>query len=140
MNRKRRMQILIDGDRTLAARLAKQIEEKYSIEMMMEPQHALTMIKMRETAKQSLFYLGEVLVTECKVKLQDVVGIGVVVGDEYDFSYQLAVIDAAFTAKVQEVNQWIFMLEDAAREMEKKQGEKRMIINKTKVNFETMDV
>jgi len=140
MNRKRRMQILIDGDRKLAEHLAQQIEGKYSIEMMMEPQHALTMIKMRETAKQSLFYLGEVLVTECKVKLHNVVGTGVVVGDEYDFAYQLAIIDAAFTAHVQEVNQWITLFEESEKAIEKKQNEKRMIINKTKVNFETMDV
>lgn len=140
MNRKRRMQILIDGDRKLAEHLAQQIEGKYSIEMMMEPQHALTMIKMRETAKQSLFYLGEVLVTECKVKLHNVVGTGVVVGDEYDFAYQLAIIDAAFTAHVQEVNQWIPLFEESEKAIEKKQNEKRMIINKTKVNFETMDV
>ena len=140
MNRKRRMQILIDGDRKLAEHLAQQIEGKYSIEMMMEPQHALTMIKMRETAKQSLFYLGEVLVTECKVKLHNVVGTGVVVGVEYDFAYQLAIIDAAFTAHVQEVNQWIPLFEESEKAIEKKQNEKRMIINKTKVNFETMDV
>lgn len=140
MNRKRRVQILIEGDRSLPEQLATQIEEKYSLEMMIEPQQALTMIKMRETAKESLFYLGEVLITECKVKLHDAIGIGIVMGDERELAYQLAIIDAAFTKNVDEVNRWVVKLEEEAKKIEKLENEQRMIINKTKVNFETMDV
>ena len=98
MNRRKRTKILIDGSRNFTRELVSEIERNYDIHVLTEPQHALTMIKMRETAKKSLFYLGEVLVTETKVQINNAFGIGIVVGDEEEFSYQLAVIDAAYEA------------------------------------------
>ena len=91
MNRRRRTAILIDGSPSFAKDLAGEIERNYAIQVLSEPQHALTMIKLRETAKNSLFYLGEVLVTETKVQINNQLGIGIVVGNEEELSYQLAV-------------------------------------------------
>ena len=85
MNRRKRTEILIDGSPSFAKELASEIERNYDIHILSEPQHALTMIKMRETAKNSLFYLGEVLVTETKVQINNQVGIGIVVGTEENF-------------------------------------------------------
>ncbi len=140
MKRKRRMRILIEGSQELPKKLAHQIEQNYSLEMIMKPQGALTMIKMRETAKKTLFYLGEVLVTECKVKVGNQVGIGIVIGMKEDLAYQLAVIDAAFKAELSEINEWIPLLEEEEKRMIAAKRLDAAIIQKTKVNFETMDV
>ena len=140
MKRNRRMRILIEGSRDIPKKLAQEIENNHSLEIIMKPQGALTMIKMRETAKKSLFYLGEVLVTECKVKVKDQVGIGIVIGMEEDLAYQLAVIDAAFKADLSELNRWIQLLEEEERRIEASRRLDAAIIQKTKVNFETMDV
>lgn len=140
MKRKRRMQILIDGSKEVSNKLAHQIEENYSVEIILKPQHSLTMIKMRETAKKSLFYLGEVLVTECKVQISNQVGIGLVVGVEEDLAYKLAVIDAAFEANLPETRSWISRLEGEELRIEAQRKVKEAAIYKTKVNFETMDV
>lgn len=140
MNRKRRMHILIDGSRDLSKKMARQIEENHSVEVLMEPQEALTMIKMRETAKKSLFYLGEVLVTECKVRVNHQVGMGIVVGIEPDLAYYLAVIDAAFEAQCGEVAEWLPLLAAEEQRIAAEKNVKASAIHKTKVSFETMDV
>jgi len=140
MKRKRRMQILIDGLKEVPKKLALQIEENYSVEIILKPQHSLTMIKMREAAKKSLFYLGEVLVTECKVQVNNQVGIGLVVGVEEELAYELAVIDAAFEANLHETKSWISLLEEEELRIEGQRKVKEAAIFKTKVNFETMDV
>ncbi|MBD8004245.1 phosphonate C-P lyase system protein PhnG [Bacillus norwichensis] len=140
MKRNRRMRILIEGSRDIPKNLAHEIEKNHSHEIIMKPQGALTMIKMRETAKKTLFYLGEVLVTECKVKVGNQVGIGIVIGMEEDLAYQLAVIDAAFKAELSEINEWIPLLEEEEKRMVAAKKLDAAIIQKTKVNFETMDV
>lgn len=140
MNRKRRTQILIEGIRELPKKLATSVIDKYNVEILAEPQEALVMVKMRETAKKSLFYLGEVLVTETKVQLNQKIGIGLIVGHDKELSYWLAIIDAAYQANISEISEWesLLLQEEIsiAEETKKKQAE----ILKTKVNFETMDV
>ncbi|MDK2780969.1 MAG: alpha-D-ribose 1-methylphosphonate 5-triphosphate synthase subunit PhnG [Trichococcus sp.] len=86
MNKTRRTRILIDYGKATAITMAEIIKEKYPIEMISEPTEALTMIKVRESAQNSLFYLGEVLVTETKVRVAGKLGIGLVKGHETDLS------------------------------------------------------
>lgn len=115
MNRRKRTEILIDGSHHLAKELASEIERNYNIQILSEPQHALTMIKLRETAKKSLFYFGEVLVTETKVQINNKLGIGIVVGNEEELSYELAVIDAAYQADLKETKNWTSLLKEESQ-------------------------
>lgn len=140
MNRRKRTTILIDGSRSLARELVSEIESNYEIHVLAAPQQALTMVKLRETAKKSLFYLGEVLVTETKVQINNTFGIGIVVGDEEEFSYQLAVIDAAYEANLVENGKWTLLFEEEEKQIQKNRALKEASILKTKVNFEMMDV
>ena len=100
----------------------------------------MTMLRMRESAQHSLFYLGEVLVSETRVKCRDTIGIGLIQGNELEKSYALAVIDAACNAALDGVDQ----LEKALTQEKQKQdaAHARHVagILKTRVNFETMDV
>lgn len=139
MNRRKRTEILIDGSRNFAKKLASEIERNYDIHILSEPQHALTMIKMRENAKKTLFYLGEVLVTETKVQINNKLGIGIVVGNEEELSYELAVIDAAYQGDLKETRNWTSLFEEEKRIFENKE-KREVAILKTKVNFEMMDV
>ena len=139
MNRRKRTEILIDGSRSFAKKLASEIEHSYDVHMLSEPQHALTMIKMRETAKNSLFYLGEVLVTETKVQINNALGIGIVVGTDETLSYELAVIDAAYQANLMETAHWESLFEEEEKRILENKEIKERAILKTKVNFEMMD-
>lgn len=140
MNRSERTKILIDGSRSFAKGLSSEIERKYEIQLLSEPQHVLTMIKMRETAKNSLFYFGEVLVTETKVQIEGTLGIGIVVGHEEELSYELAVIDAAYEANLQETENWTSLFEEEEKRILENKEKNEKALLKTKVNFEVMDV
>jgi len=119
--------------------MAEMIENSYPIEMISEPSEALTMIKMRESAKNTLFYVGEVLITETKVRINGKVGIGIVKGHEAILSRGLAIIDAAFSAELPETAAWLFVLKDLERAGEEAIERKQRSLAKTKVNFETMN-
>lgn len=140
MKRRQRTEILINGSRTLPKQLATSIEKNYKITILSQPQEALIMVKMRETAKRSLFYLGEVLVTETKVEIGQHIGTGLIVGHDEELSYWLAIIDAAFLADLPEVQGWESLLLEEEEILLEERKRKHASILKTKVNFETMDI
>ncbi|MDF1509601.1 phosphonate C-P lyase system protein PhnG [Robertmurraya sp. DFI.2.37] len=140
MKRRRRTEILINGSRTLVEQLAQTITDNYRVKAIQEPEHGLVMMKVRETSKKSLFYLGEALVTECKVQVEEVIGMGIVIGDQKDFAYKLAIIDAAFEAQLAETDEWIKLLESEEEKVLQARRLEEQSILKTKVQFETMDV
>lgn len=140
MNRRRRTEILIRGNKELSKKLVNEIKEKYEIKNIEEPNNGLVMIKMRETAKKELFYLGEVLVTEAKVYVNGALGLGIVTGDEEELAYNLAIIDGAYRSGAKEIEKWEDILlkeEQCIKEREEKETKK---ILETKVDFSTMNV
>jgi len=140
MKRKKRTEILISGSTLLAETLAQEILARYEVTVIEEPNDGLVMVKMRETAKKSLFYLGEVLVSECKVQIAGSLGIGIVTGNHPILCRHLAIIDAAYNAELQETKSWE---KDLLAEEERITSETMMYssaVLRTKVDFETMDV
>lgn len=140
MNRRQRTEILIKGNRCLSKKLVNDIKDKYEVKSIEEPNNGLVMIKMRETAKRELFYLGEVLVTEAKVYVNGSLGLGIVIGDEEELANNLAIIDGAYRNGLRETEDWEDLLlkeEEKIKEKEKREAEK---ILETKVDFSTMDV
>jgi alpha-D-ribose 1-methylphosphonate 5-triphosphate synthase subunit PhnG len=139
MKRKQRTEILINGTPGMAAELANEITSQYDVRTLEEPHQGLVMIKVRESAQKSLFYLGEMLVTECKVRIGSTVGLGIIKGAEPELAYQLAVIDAAYEAGLPEVDAWSpRLLEEADRIQAGRQAHAAGVL-RTKVHFETMD-
>ena len=140
MDRKRRTRILIEGPSGLARKLSEEIEGKYDVKTIEEPNSGLVMLKMRENSKRSLFYLGEVIVVEAKVEVEGKLGIGIVTGNNEELAYWLAVIDAAFNAELAETKTWEKLLQQEAEELYASIAEESERILRTKVNFETMSV
>ncbi|CEI81651.1 Phosphonate metabolism protein PhnG [Oceanobacillus oncorhynchi] len=140
MKRKRRTEILIQSDTDLAESLANQIKQTYSFKEIVAPQYGLTMVKMRESAKKSLFYIGEVLVTEAKVELNGQIGIGIIQGMHDGLALNLAIIDAAYNASFPETLSWKDALVAAEAEIKRKKAKQQAELMETKVSFETMDV
>lgn len=140
MKRRRRTEILIQGDSGLARGFAETIIEKYECREIVAPQYGLTMVKMRESAKQSLFYIGEVLISEAKVEIHQQIGIGIVAGMEGKLAKQLAIIDAAYKADLPETKKWEPQLLEAEHRITKAKAQEQAELFETKVNFETMDV
>jgi alpha-D-ribose 1-methylphosphonate 5-triphosphate synthase subunit PhnG len=140
MKRRRRTEILINGSQKLVEDMANCIKNHYQVKVIQEPESGLVMLKVRETSQKSLFYPGEVLVTECKVQIDGRIGIGIVTGDQPELSYNLAVIDAAYENMLPETIGWMKLLEDEEKVIQEQRAAANHSILKTKVNFETMDV
>lgn len=140
MKRRRRTEILLKGSPEVASNLAREIRHKYDVKTIEEPNHGLVMVKVRETARRSLFYLGEMLITQCKVLINGHLGLGMVKGDEPELAYDLAVIDAAYQAELPETKDWTRTLLHEDERIKQHDRDFRNKVLKTKVNFQTMDV
>ena len=140
MIRKKRTEILIKGSPEVSVKLAQEILTVYDVKTIEEPNNSLVMVKVRESAKRSLFYLGEVLITECKVMINGILGIGMIKGHEPVLAYNLAIIDAAYNAYLPEIKEWtnLLLLEEVNINEECEALKNKVL--KTKVNFDTMDV
>jgi alpha-D-ribose 1-methylphosphonate 5-triphosphate synthase subunit PhnG len=138
MDKKRLTKILAKAEKQTVSALSARILEEYRpfITVIKEPGKTLAMIKMREPVKQSLFYIGEVIVCEAVVEIDGIKGIAVLMGDDTEKTLDMAIIDAA-------VNKGVFTGMDALLELEKAQNDTIMRENamhlKTMVNFESMD-
>jgi alpha-D-ribose 1-methylphosphonate 5-triphosphate synthase subunit PhnG len=136
MEKKRLTKILAKADGDASAALSAVILEKYSVVIVKEPSKTLAMIKMREPVRQSLFYIGEVIVCEAVVELEGVKGMSVCMGDDMEKTLNMAIIDAA-------INKGVFEGMDRLLEIEKEQEDimrrENALHLKTMVNFKTMD-
>lgn len=116
--------------------LSEDIRATYRPVIVKEPAKTLAMIKMREPVKQSLFYIGEVVVCEAAVEIDGVRGAAVAMGDDTEKTLDMAIIDAA-------VNKGVFTGADILLDLERQQNDRTMRENalhlKTMVNFESMD-
>lgn len=140
MKRALRTKLLIEIGKTEAIEFADEILNKYHVEEIQPPKLGLTMIKMRESAQQSLFYIGEVLITETKVKIHDSFGVGVVIEEDEHLSRALAIIDAAYKEELTEVVLFEKVLEKLELKYYERLEKEKCSIERTKVNFETMKV
>lgn len=139
MTRKERTEILSGCDIAVLKKMVSVIEDVHSIENLEEPNSGLVMVKMRESAQKHLFYLGEVFVTECKVLLNDVIGLGITRGSHRKRAYCMAVIDAAYNAGVEETVIIDDLLSMAKSKLDMQKSMEVSRILKTKVDFETLD-
>lgn len=140
MTRKQRTRILVHAAEELRHDLAQQIRSRYAVKTVEAPRQGLVMVKMRESARSSLFYLGEVLVTQAKVQAGGAMGLGIVRGEHAETAFDLAVIDAAYNAALPETLGWHALLEQEEQRLARLQAEEDGRILETKVSFETMDV
>ena len=136
MEKKRLFQILSRADRRDVIALGKELQQQYAVTIVKKPEKSLTMIRMREPVKQSLFYLGEAIVTEAVVTLEGTVGTAVTMGDDFEKTLYMAVIDAA-------ENKGVFAHEDLLVKWEQTQqrriAQENAIFQQTKVDFHAMD-
>lgn len=136
MDKKRFFKIMAKADGAILARLSEKIKGRHHIVIIKAPGKTLTMIRMREPVKSGLFYIGEVMVCEAMVELDGTKGIAVTMGDDFEKTLDMAILDAA-------CNKGVFCDEAVLLELEKTQIEQEQKENamhlKTMVNFTSMD-
>lgn len=87
----------MEGDRRVALELAALVESEAEVVDLGAPRQGLVMCEARETARNTRFYLGEALMSECRVRIGDAEGLGLVLGRDDELARALAVIDAAYS-------------------------------------------
>ena len=129
--------ILAKASAEEVAVLAEPIKAKAQIQVLKEPQKTLVMVKVREAIKNSLFYLGEVLATECMVTVNGVKGMSVIAGDQFDKAINIAVIDGYLNGNASSAD---ILEQIAALGISQQQARQHMNrqIRKSKVNFNVM--
>lgn len=138
ISRKHRTEILIREGGKLAAELANELRSQHDIRVLQKPSEGLVMIKLREDARNSVFYLGEVLVTEAKVQVESATGLGVVRGTNAELALDLAVLDAAWNAQLPICAGWDGRLQDVEKELTREAAIENGRRMATRVNFVSM--
>lgn len=141
MKRKERTQVLIEGDRDLLGSIAREVEQVHDVEVVREPVEELVMLKMRESARRSQFYLGEALMTSCVVRVGEAYGYGMVLGEDRKKAFDLAIVDAAYTLS-DSADDLRAYDERIAEEQERIAAQKRLrneAVLRTQVDFSTME-
>lgn len=140
MKRKKRTSILIHCEEAQLKYWAENFKKGVSYHIIQPPQRALTMIKIRESAQNTLFYLCEMLVSETRVSCNGIIGIGLIQGDEPEKSKYLAIIDAACNSLHPYVSTFEQELEEVDICLQEIKKQEIASILKTRVQFETMDL
>lgn len=139
MTRRRRTRILVLGPSSLRRAWAAEIRSLHVVETLEPARAGLVMGKVRESARRGLFYLGEVLITEAKVRVAGSPGLGLLRGWDEEGAVDLAVIDAAERAGIALPTPWHERLVEAETAIEGERAVHRFAIEATRVDFQTMD-
>lgn len=140
VKRAERTKLLIEVGREEALQMANEVCKQYEVIEVQAPREGLVMVKMRESAQQSLFYIGETVVTETKVKIGDAFGLGLVREYEPELSKALAIIDAAYNGQLPVIVVWEEIFTKLSQRLEMEQQEVKRSIERTKVQFDTMSI
>lgn len=145
MKRYERTRALVEGDPALARAIVCEVERDGSqgaVAVLDEPREELVMVQVRETAQGGLFYLGEALMTSCRVRVGSSVGLGLVLGGDRCRAYELAVVDAAFAgeAGAPRAECWDGRLRQELAHIEEREAAEARRVATTKVDFSTMKV
>lgn len=119
--------------------ISNDLYKNYQIKIIKPAHKTLVMVKVREAVNRSLFYIGEVLVCECMVEINDTKGVSVTAGDDFEKTTNIAAIDAALNANVIEKESIL----EKIYSLYEKQLENRSRLNgqimKSKVTFNVMN-
>lgn len=122
---------------------SEKIEEMSDIKILKDSKMGLVMMRMNDMSHNETFNLGEVLITDCTVTIDDMFGYGVIMGNQPDRAKAMAIIDAIIHSKdmkwkslITDFNSW---LEEEMKQQEKEDGKEFALIKKSRVEFETMN-
>ncbi|CEA03535.1 Alpha-D-ribose 1-methylphosphonate 5-triphosphate synthase subunit PhnG [Jeotgalicoccus saudimassiliensis] len=138
MHRKQWTRIFAKYGRFEALEFYNRFKDSLEFDIISEPEEGLVMVKTREHARNTLFYMGEVLVTESKIRHGSTVGLGLVKGTDPELSEAMAFIDLSFKLEkfTAELNDILNSLKDIEAKSIAERTEK---ILQTKVSFEMMN-
>lgn len=116
------------------------LENLYRVSTVKEPEMGLTMVKVKDGVYKEKFYIGELLITECSVHLDGILGMGIVQGDDPERAYLMGVIDAAFNSEKVDKGELLKVIENWEKTIKDIYIEEKSMVEGSKVKFNTMGV
>lgn len=118
--------------------IAEEIKKSCEIQIIKEPQKTLVMVKARESIQKSLFYLGEVLASECMVLVDGCKGMNVMAGDDFEKNLCAAIIDGYLNGQKKNQDTVLKQVELLGTKQALVRAKMNREIQKSKVNFNVM--
>lgn len=116
------------------------LESLYRVSTVKESEMGLTMVKVKDGVYKEKFYIGELLITECSVHLDGILGMGIVQGDDPERAYLMGVIDAAFNSEKVDKGELLKVIENWEKTIKDIYIEEKSMVEGSKVKFNTMGV
>lgn len=138
MNRRERSAILAAASREEVDAVAQGIKDICKIQILKQPQKTLVMVKVRESVRRSLFYLGEVLATECMVTVDGTRGASVMAGDDFEKCVSAAIIDGFLNGEGKNTEGVLEQIRQLDMKQQKLREKSNRQLRKSKVNFNVM--
>jgi len=130
--------ILVEGNHLILKKFVAEIEQNYEVVITKLPEKGLVMMKTNDSVSNQPFYLGELLVTECTVSVNESIGFGIIIGEKPEEAYQLAVIDASFRGELPETKAWIPFIEAEEKAIDERLKKESELAVGSRVNFDMM--
>ncbi|MBN2547307.1 MAG: phosphonate C-P lyase system protein PhnG [Spirochaetes bacterium] len=138
MDKKEIFEILMQSDSVKISEAVKKISEKNKIELVKKPEEGLLMFRAVESVEESEFNVGEVLITECEVKINESTGYSMILGIDQKKAYDCAVIMACIEADTGEKEYVLNIMNELKAEFYAKYKFEKEVINSTSVKFDLM--
>lgn len=138
MNRRELSAILAGATAQEVEAAAQEIKDTCEIQILKQPQKTLVMVKVRESVKKSLFYLGEILATECMVTVNGKKGASVMAGDDFDKCISAAVIDGFLNDETQDHSRVLEQIRKLGEKQKREREKLNRQLRKSEVNFNVM--
>lgn len=143
MNTKQRTEIFADLSVQDLLSWVTDIEKTSEVKVLKKPKMALSMMRARESVKQQLFNVGEVLISECTVSVDGYLGYGVALNQSYDKAEAMAIMDAIihsnddkWTELVNNMNTWLQVQSDLQAKAKRQEFS---LIQSSLIQFEMMN-
>lgn len=130
--------VLCECDLEPLISLVSEVEKTHGVSIVKKPTVCSTMIRTEDSLEKQEFFLGEALITECEVAVDNTAGYGLCLGEEPQRSYSIAVIDALLhrEATPTEVLRFLDRQRDVIEERERREFN---LILRTQVDFKLME-
>ena len=133
-------QVLCECAQDRLINFVSQLESKLTIEIVLSPKLVMTMVQAEDSIDFQPFYVGEVLMTECQLLVDGLIGYGYCMGDAPQRAYAIAVLDAIFHAPTSLFKEELAAFIEAEKSIltQQKLEEYNQVL-RTKVDFKIME-
>ena len=139
MDKKRLSRILAASPREAVINLAEEIMGNYPVVMIKPPAKTLVMLTVKEPVKNSRFFLGEAIASECLLEVAGHRGASVMLGDDFEKARAAAILDAANSAALPVMRYMNAIIEVMEAEMMCEWRKEAAMHRKTQVQFQIME-